>query len=248
MKTVKRMRIFMLFSILLLFTSCFNTNRSSIEEVETIEAKPVSELDGAREDEQYYIDGLQFVNYLKEENGEFYHAIYDNDGRAIIPFKRRIISFDEYHAYLNGVRKRFYLGRSLEFGDELYDAKFNTIICRRKSLDLSIVTEQTFSFVHTICEDDYEGAVGMDGRVILDVDSKRFQLVDLKNDLDDRHIYFETWNDGMFELYDLDGRFILEAEDYWVCSDDSCIYYGDKDNTNRRMRISEMIREYNLGY
>ncbi len=238
----------MIFSFMLLCSSCFNANNKPREEVEIIEEKPISELDGATESSSYYVDGLQFVCYWKEENGDHYYGIYDNKGTAIIPFKRHFKAFDECYAYFNGERRKFYLGRSSKYGDELFDAKFNTIISRQYGVEMSIDTEQTFSFVHLFYDDDYQGAVGMDGRVILAINSKEFSLVDLKDDIDDRHLYFETWTDGVFELYDLDGRFILEAEDYWVCGEDQCIYYGDKDNTNRKMRFREMVREYNLGY
>lgn len=236
-----------IYILLFMSFSCFNTKKQVIDSQETeyIEEIQISELDGAQENEQYYIDGLQFIEYSKDVDGDSYCAIYNNNKTAIIPFSRKIEYFSECYAYFNGVRQKIYIGRSTKYGDELFDAKFNTIIKRRKDIDISIVTNQNFSYAH-IYSDDYEGAIGIDGRKILDINSKEYESIEL-NELDNKHLYFETWNDGVFELYDLDGRFIIEAKDYWVSFDDNCIYYDTLDGNSRKIKIKDIINDYNVG-
>ena len=243
---MKYKKLLFIVFVLIICISCSNLRRNNVN-IQPIKQEEVrkSELDGVKEEERHYIDGLQFIEYVKMSCDDYYHAIYDNSENAIIPFSREFTYFSEYYAYVNGTRKKFFIGSSSKYGDELFDAKFNTIISRRKSIDIIIETNQTFSYVHT-SNDNYEGAIGMDGRNILDINSRSYEVVDLK-ELDSKHLFFETWNNGKYELYDLDGRLILEAVDYWLSDDDKYIYYDTEYSNNRKMKIRDIINGYNVG-
>ncbi len=242
-------KLLVIISLLTIILSCSNSRRKNIDK-QIIEQEEVqkSELSELYEEARYYIDGLQFIEYVKQVGDDYYHAIYDNSENAIIPFSRNFTDFSEYFAYVNGTRKKFFIGYSSfssKLGGELFDAKFNTIVTRRSDIDIVIETKQTFSYVHA-SNDNYEGVIGMDGRIILDINSKQYEIISLE-ELDNKHLFFVTWSNYKYELYDLDGRLILEAVDYWLSYDDDCIYYDTEYSSNRKMKFRDIINEYNVG-